>query len=54
MSVAGFALSRPYTVIAAILLVCLLAVGAILRMPMDIFPGNQHSRSSASCGPTTA
>ncbi len=38
MSVAGFALSRPYTVISAILLVCLLAVGAILRMPMDIFP----------------
>jgi multidrug efflux pump subunit AcrB len=38
MSVAGFALKRPYTIVAAMMLVCLLAVGAIQRMPMDIFP----------------
>jgi multidrug efflux pump subunit AcrB len=38
MSVAGFALNRPYTIVAAMMLVCLLAIGAIQRMPMDIFP----------------
>jgi multidrug efflux pump subunit AcrB len=38
MSVAGFALKRPYTIVAAMMLVCLLAAGAIQRMPMDIFP----------------
>ncbi len=38
MSVAGFALSRPYTIVAAMMLVCLLAIGAVQRMPMDIFP----------------
>src|SRR3984893_7247191 len=38
MSLAAFALNRPYTVVAAIMLVCLLAVGALLRMPTDIFP----------------
>jgi multidrug efflux pump subunit AcrB len=38
MSVAGFALRRPYTVVALIMLVCVLAGGAILRMPTDIFP----------------
>ncbi|MGP0090562.1 MAG: efflux RND transporter permease subunit [Xanthobacteraceae bacterium] len=36
--VAGFALRRPYTVVALMMLVCLLAVGAVQRMPMDIFP----------------
>lgn len=38
MSVVRFALNRPYTVAAAIVLVCLLGVGAALRMPTDIFP----------------
>jgi multidrug efflux pump subunit AcrB len=38
MSLAAFALNRPYTVVAAIILVCLLAAGALLRMPTDIFP----------------
>jgi multidrug efflux pump subunit AcrB len=38
MSVAGFALKRPYTIVAIMMLVCLLAAGAIQRMPMDIFP----------------
>jgi multidrug efflux pump subunit AcrB len=38
MSLAGFALSRPYTIAAGILLVCILAVGAVQRMAMDIFP----------------
>jgi len=38
MSVARFALSRPYTVAAVVILVCLLGVGAALRMPTDIFP----------------
>ena len=38
MNVAGFALRRPYTVVALIMLVCLLAVGAVQRMAMDIFP----------------
>src|ERR1700734_1679099 len=38
MSVAGFSLKRPYTIVAAMMLVCLLAAGAIQRMPMGIFP----------------
>jgi multidrug efflux pump subunit AcrB len=38
MSVVGFALKRPYTVAAVLALVCLLGVGAALRMPTDIFP----------------
>ena len=38
MNVAGFALRRPYTVVALIMLVCLLAAGAVQRMAMDIFP----------------
>ena len=38
MSLAGFALKRPYTIVSAILLVCMLAVGAWQRMPTDIFP----------------
>src|ERR1700735_3386409 len=38
MSLAGFALKRPYTIVSVILLVCLLAVGAVMRMPTDIFP----------------
>jgi hypothetical protein len=38
MSIVAFALKRPYTVAAAVILVCLLGVGAGLRMPTDIFP----------------
>jgi multidrug efflux pump subunit AcrB len=38
MSVVGFVLKRPYTVVAALILVCILGVGAALRMPVDIFP----------------
>jgi multidrug efflux pump subunit AcrB len=38
MSIVSFALKRPYTVIAVLILVCLLGVGAALRMPTDIFP----------------
>jgi len=35
---AGFALRRSYTVVAMLILVCLLGAGAFLRMPVDIFP----------------
>ena len=38
MSLSGFALKRPYTVVSLIMLVCLLAGGSVLRMPVDIFP----------------
>ena len=38
MSLAGFSLRRPYTVVAVIVLMCLLAAGAARRMPVDIFP----------------
>src|SRR5438874_1569242 len=38
MSLAAFSLKRPYTVIASVFLICLLSLGAIRRMPMDIFP----------------
>src|ERR1700722_15251902 len=38
MSLAEFSLQRPFTVAAGILLVCLLAVSAVSRMAMDIFP----------------
>ena len=38
MSLAGFSLRRPYTIFAVIALMCLLAGGAALRMPTDIFP----------------
>jgi multidrug efflux pump subunit AcrB len=38
MSIAGFALRRSYTIIALLILVCLLGAGAFLRMPVDIFP----------------
>jgi multidrug efflux pump subunit AcrB len=31
-------LKRPYTVPAALILICLLGLGAALRMPVDIFP----------------
>src|SRR6201997_2106764 len=35
---ADFALKRPYTIIASLILVCLMGLGAGLRMPIDIFP----------------
>ncbi|HEV2550452.1 MAG TPA: efflux RND transporter permease subunit [Stellaceae bacterium] len=38
MSVVSFVLRRPYTVVAVLILICLLGAGAILRMPVDIFP----------------
>src|SRR5450631_1529595 len=38
MSVVEAALKRPYTVIAMLILICLIGVGAALRMPVDIFP----------------
>jgi multidrug efflux pump subunit AcrB len=38
MSVVSFVLRRPYTVVAVLMLICLLGAGAILRMPVDIFP----------------
>jgi multidrug efflux pump subunit AcrB len=38
MSVVAFVLRRPYTVVAALMLVCLLGAGAAVRMPVDIFP----------------
>jgi multidrug efflux pump subunit AcrB len=38
MSVVGYVLKRPYTIIAALILICLLGIGAALRMPVDIFP----------------
>src|SRR5580693_554316 len=38
MSVVEIALKRPYTVVASLILICLMGVGAALRMPIDIFP----------------
>src|SRR5271169_4105556 len=38
MFIVRFALRRPYTVFALVILVCLLGIGAALRMPIDIFP----------------
>jgi multidrug efflux pump subunit AcrB len=38
MSLAQFALKRPYTIIASLMLVCIMGIGAGLRMPVDIFP----------------
>jgi multidrug efflux pump subunit AcrB len=38
MSFVGYVLGRPYTVAAALILITLLAIGAGLRMPVDIFP----------------
>ena len=38
MSVVDFALKRPYTVVAALILISLMGIGAALRMPVDIFP----------------
>ena len=38
MSLVRFVLKKPYTVIAGVILVCLLGALAVLRMPIDIFP----------------
>jgi multidrug efflux pump subunit AcrB len=38
MSVVSFALRHPYPVAAALILVCLLGLGAAWRMPTDSFP----------------
>ena len=38
MSLPRFSLSHPHTIAAVIILVCLLASGAVWRMPIDIFP----------------
>ena len=38
MSIVSFVLRRPYTVLSVLILVCLLGIGAALRMPIDIFP----------------
>ena len=38
MSIVEAALKRPYTVVATLILVTLMGIGAALRMPIDIFP----------------
>ncbi|MFI4869004.1 MAG: efflux RND transporter permease subunit [Steroidobacterales bacterium] len=38
MSLVRFVLQHPYTVAAMLILICLLGIGAGLRMPIDIFP----------------
>lgn len=38
MSLVRFALNRPYTIAAMVILVCLVGTLAALRMPVDIFP----------------
>ena len=38
MSIVSGVLKRPYTIVAVLVLVCILGVGAAMRMPVDIFP----------------
>src|SRR6202789_2935713 len=38
MSVVEIALKRPYTVVAVLILISLMGIGAAMRMPVDIFP----------------
>jgi multidrug efflux pump subunit AcrB len=38
MSLVAFVLRRPYTVVAVLILVCLLGIGVSFRIPVDIFP----------------
>jgi multidrug efflux pump subunit AcrB len=38
MPIVAYVLKRPYTVVAVLILICLLGGGAALRMPIDIFP----------------
>ncbi|MGP8152640.1 MAG: efflux RND transporter permease subunit [Smithella sp.] len=37
-AIVSYVLKRPYTVAALMILICLLGIGAGLRMPVDIFP----------------
>ena len=39
MSSAEFALKRPFTIIASLMLICIVGIGAGLRMPIDTFTG---------------
>jgi multidrug efflux pump subunit AcrB len=34
----NFVLKHPYTVAAGVILICILGIGAAMRMPIDIFP----------------
>ncbi len=38
MQLVGFVLRRPYTVVSILILICILGLGAVMRMPVDIFP----------------
>ena len=38
MRLVVYVLRRPYTVVAGVILLCILGIGAALRMPVDIFP----------------
>src|SRR6202790_1070512 len=38
MPLVAFVLKRPYTVVAVLILVCLLGIGVTMRIPIDIFP----------------
>jgi multidrug efflux pump subunit AcrB len=38
MSIVGYVLKHPYTVAASLALICILGIGAGMRMPVDIFP----------------
>jgi multidrug efflux pump subunit AcrB len=38
VSIVDLALRRPYTIVAVLILVSLMGIGAALRMPIDIFP----------------
>jgi multidrug efflux pump subunit AcrB len=38
MDLAAFSLKRPYTIVATLILICIMGIGAGLRMPIDIFP----------------
>src|ERR1700680_3483963 len=38
MRLVMYVLRRPYSVVAGVILLCILCTGAALRMPVDIFP----------------
>ncbi|WOJ90382.1 efflux RND transporter permease subunit [Methylocapsa polymorpha] len=38
MTLTAYVLKRPYTVVTGLMLLCILGLGAALRMPVDIFP----------------
>ena len=38
MPVVTYVLKRPHTLVAALILICLLGLGAASRMPVDFFP----------------